>query len=244
MHARKARHGNTTEGSHTGGGSSKVEANMALVINPSAWHSDFGAISLSDVWSWLCPCVLMIQCGLLFYFFPIFLDFSIEVLFAAAMMMWEQGVAIFAPLLWMVALLFTFWLGKRKAPSGEPEPRWKCRNRAQHVRRHAHKGFGSDPGSIKTHHFHRKYPLSLRGLGHFVRNPPPVDQQHLITNLHRLSGELQSHLVHISRLLQPHSNPQIFCRDPRPAVTCRKGGMSRSKKVKQCKKKGGVNPIY
>jgi hypothetical protein len=50
-----------------------------------------------------------------------------------------------------------------------------------------------DPGSIKTHHLHRKYLLLLRALGHFVRNPPHADQQLLVNNVHHLSGEPQGY---------------------------------------------------
>jgi hypothetical protein len=120
--------------SHTGG-RDKVEANMALVLDPSAWHTDLDSvISLADVWGWIRPFCLLIQGGLLFYFFPIFLDFVIEVLFAAVPMMWEHGVTTFAPLLWLSSLLFTLWLGMScSAPPpdslADPEPRWKRRNR-------------------------------------------------------------------------------------------------------------------
>jgi hypothetical protein len=61
--------------------------------------------------------------------------------------------------------------------------------------------------------------MSLRSLGHLVRDPPDIDHQHLVNHLQRLSGALQARLVQIDMLLQPNSNPQaMYCDEPPSAV--------------------------
>jgi hypothetical protein len=130
------------------------------------------------------------------------------------------------------------WLRVRSDPPVSSEARWKRRNRRQHLKRAARKGVGMNPGSIKTHHFHHKYPMSLRALGHFVCDPPSVNQQHLVNDLHRLSGELQGYLKQIGILLRPqaHDKPSrcLHCVAPR-----QKGGPNQT----NCRQ-GGGNPLY
>jgi hypothetical protein len=75
-----------------------------------------------------------------------------------------------------------------------------------------------DPGSIWSHGFHRKHPIDLRGLGHFVRNPPPVERQNAWKHLSRIMGELQ-HYLRLLGLADPTQPPRVHV-----AGTGRKGG--------------------
>ncbi len=107
--------------------------------------------------------------------------------------LWNQGVTSFlAPLFWLAGMLVTLWLGMQVASDDEPEPRWKRRNRSQESRRQRRKRRGWSPGGIKSHGFHKRYPLSLRSLGHFVRDAPKLDSQLRHSYLHRFMRELQA----------------------------------------------------
>jgi transposase InsO family protein len=188
-----------------------AEANLGLVENetawdvrdPSAWHVGFNdSFSLQDVWGFLGPYIKLLQFGLLFHFSPIFFDFLVNILSTLGMAMWEQGYSVVAPLVWLIGLLVTLGLGLLPFQDDNPEPRWKRRNREQHDKRQQKVGRGWNPGSIRSHGFHRKYPIDLRGLGHFVRNPPKMDHQNAWKNVHRIMGELQ-HYLHLLGLADP-----------------------------------------
>jgi hypothetical protein len=85
------------------------------------------------------------------------------------------------------------------------EPRWKRRNQAKDFKKYHRRRRKVSPGSIKSHHLHRRYPISLRGLGHFIRNPPKVDQQNLVLNFHRIVGQLQNLVTQVGLLRQPNA---------------------------------------
>jgi hypothetical protein len=229
---------------HTGGaagGSDKTEANLVTsptawdVCDPSAWHSDFNATpSFHDVWLLFVPYLKLFHCGLLFHFSPLFFGFLADILHVISTLLWTQGVNVAAPLLWFLILIATLWLGLLPFSPDTPEPRWKRRNRQQSAQRQNKTRSGWDPGSIRSHGFHRAYPLDLRSLGHFVRDPPTLTNQHAWKNLDRIMGELQDYLV------------QVMFRIPDPgARTGRKGEKGRKKgcNSKQgCNNKG--NPSY
>ena len=128
-----------------------------------------------------------------------------------------------APLFWLTGMLVTLWLGMQVAPDDEPEPRWKRRNRSQESKRQRRKRRGWSPGCIKSHGFHKRYPLSLRSLGHFVRDAPKLDSQLRLSYLHRFMGELQAYLWQITllRWKKLRRSPKNRAND---AVTRRKGG--------------------
>jgi hypothetical protein len=215
--------------SHTGNGG-KTEANIGEAgpglefQDPSAWHVDlYSSLTLGEIWYMFSPYVMLLQFVTLSYFSPIFLNFAATVLWATISTLWNQGVNSLAPLCWLAGLLGTLWLGMQCAPDDEPEPRWKRRNRSKASKRQRRKSFGWSPGSIKRHNFHRKYPLSLRSLGHFVRDPPQLDRQLLHSHLHRFMGELQNYLWQITllRWKKPTRSRKNQARD---TVTRRKGG--------------------
>jgi hypothetical protein len=132
--------------------------------------------------------------------------------------MWAQGFGVVAPLVWLISLLVTLWLGLLPFQDDNPELRWKRRNQTKDAKRQQKAGRGWDPGSIQSHGFHRKYPIDLRGLGHFVRNPPPVERQDAWKHLSRIMGELQ-HYLRLLGLADPTQPPPVHV-----AGTGRKGG--------------------
>ena len=123
----------------------------------------------------------------------------------------------------MAGMLVTLWLGMQVASDDDPEPRWKRRNRSQENKRQRRKRRGWGPGSIKSHGFHKRYPLSLRSLGHFVRDAPKLDSQLLHSYLHRFMGELQAYHWQITllRWKKLRRSPKNRAND---AVTRRNGG--------------------
>ena len=219
--------------SHTGKtDNGKTEANLGLVesetawdVNdPSAWHVGLDdSFSMRDVWDLFGPYLKLLQFGLLFHFSPVFFDFLVNILSTMGMKMWEQGFSVVAPLVWLGGLMVTLWLGMLPFQDDNPEPRWKRRNRTQHAKRQRKAGRGWNPGSIRSHGFHRKYPIDLRGLGHFVRNPPKTDHQNAWKNIHRIMGELQ-HYLYLLGLADPTKPVNAASAD-----TGRKGGNKRGR---------------
>jgi transposase InsO family protein len=227
----------------------QTEANLGLVesdtawdvCDPSAWHVglDVG-VSLVDIWELFGPYLKLLQFGLLFHFSPVFFDFLVSVLHTVGMHVWEQGFRVVAPLVWILSLFATLWLGLLPFQDDNPEPRWKRRNRQQHSKRQKKAGRGWDPGSIRSHGFHRKYPLDLRGLGHFVRHPPTTDHQNAWKHIHRIMGELQ-HYLYMIGLADP-TKPV----DPTTPVHTARDGPGRqggNRKGRGRGKKDG-NPVY
>jgi hypothetical protein len=198
--------------SHTGGKpDGKAEANLGLVesanawdvCDPSAWCVGIDdSFSMQDVWELFGPCLKLLQFGLLFHFSPMFLDFIVNLLRAIGQNMWEQGFGVVAPLVWILGLLVTLWLGMLPFQDDNPEPRWRRCNGQQHAKRQQKAGRGWNPGSIRSHGFHREHPLDLRGLGQFVRNPPKTDHQNAWKHIHRIMGELQ-HYLYLLGLADP-----------------------------------------
>ena len=196
--------------SHTGG-SGKTEANLGAVgpglefNDPSAWHVNPN-LTIGDMWDFIFPWLMLFQFGMLFSYtvVPSFVA-SIPGLLLAALSgafstMWAQGATSFlAPLFWMAGMLGTFWLSMQRN-SDEPEPRWKRRKRSQESKRQRRKCRGWTPGSIKSHGFHKRYPLSLRSSGYFVRDAPTVDNQLCHSFCYRFMGELQDYLWQITML--------------------------------------------
>ena len=88
--------------------------------------------------------------------------------------------------MWIGALDVTIWL--RPPPDDNPAiPRQERRQREQDQHRsRTRRAWYS--GSIRDHDIHRKYPISLRSMGRFIRrNAPTVDQWQLqdqVNSLH------------------------------------------------------------
>ena len=220
--------------SHTGKkpDDDKTEANLGLVetstawdINdPSAWHVGINDTVLwQDIWDTFGPYIKLLQFGLLFTFSPVFLEFVITVVWATGQTMWDQGVNIVTPVVWLLGLIATLWLGMLPLPTDNREPRWQRRKRQQDVKRQHNKAqCGWDPGSIRSHGFHRKYPLPLRSLGQFVRNPPSVAHQTAWLNINRIMGELQ-HYLHVLAQAAPTTVAGIDAAKVRKGENHKKG---------------------
>jgi hypothetical protein len=149
---------------HQKGTKAKTEANVELVesatawdiVDTSAWHVGISnTFFLQDVWDVFGPCIKLLQFGLLFHFSPVFLDFIVTILLATGMAMWNQGWSVVAPILWLVGLIVTLWMGLLPFQDDNPEPCWKRRNQKQDAKRQCKARCGWDPGSIRSHRFHR-----------------------------------------------------------------------------------------
>jgi transposase InsO family protein len=253
--------------SHTGGAgkpAATTEANLGesgpgLQFNdPSVWMFDPN-LTLGDFWNLIFPYLMMFQFCMLFSYSPVPTlvatgllatpNFLMTLLSATFSTMWDHSVHSFwAPLFWVVGLLVTLWLGMQRPPDGtaddpDPEPRWKRRNRAQEIKRQRRKTRGWSPGSIKSHGFHKQYPLSLRSSGHFVTDPPKLESQLRNSYLYRFMGELQSYLWQITllRWKNPRRSRQNRAHD---TVTRRKGGHKFGPKPNQKKGKRDLGPKY
>jgi hypothetical protein len=136
----------------------------------------------------------------------------------------------------LAGLLGTLWLGMQRAPDDGPEPRWQRRNRSKGSHKQHRKRFGWSPGSIKRCKFHRQYPLSLRSSGHFVRNAPKLDRQHLHSNLPWLMGALQDHLWQIGMLCWRKPKRNQRQRAPNAITRCKGGtNFGKFRKKKGCR---------
>jgi len=118
-------------------------------------------------------------------------------------------VAILPPVMWIGALVVTIWL--RPPPDDNPAiPRQERRQPAQAQHRSPTRR-ALYSGSIRNHNIHRKYPISLRSMGHFIRsNAPTVNQRQLkdqVNSLHDRVLRLQRQLQTFMRLQSPTAVP-------------------------------------
>jgi hypothetical protein len=58
------------------------------------------------------------------------------------MTVWAQGFSVVAPLVWLISLLVTLWLGLLPFQDDNPESRWKRRNRTKDAKRQQNAGRG------------------------------------------------------------------------------------------------------
>jgi len=118
------------------------------------------------------------------------------------------NVAILPPVMWIGALVVTIWL--RPPPDDNPAiPRQERRQReqAQHRSRTRRAWYS---GSIRDHDIHRKYPISLRSMGHFIRrNAPTVDQRQLQDQVNSLHDRVLRLQQQLQTLLRPHSHTAV-----------------------------------
>jgi len=111
--------------------------------------------------------------------------------------------------MWIGALVVTIWLSP--PPDDNPAiPRQERRQRAQaqHWSCTLRAWYS---GSIRDHDIHRKYPISLRSMGHFIwRNAPTVDQWQLqdqVNSVHNRVLWLQRQLQTLMRPQSPNAVP-------------------------------------
>ena len=122
---------------------------------------------------------------------PLFSWSSLSAFFSPSVLSCGTKVECHPPILWIIGLFVPLQLGMLPFQDDNPEPRWNCRNRQQDVKGQHKARRGWNPRSIRSHGFHRKYPIDLRGLGHFLRNPPNMEHQNTWKHIHQIMGELQ-----------------------------------------------------
>jgi hypothetical protein len=82
--------------------------------------------------------------------------------------------AIIAPLLWLLmATVVIHWLPNFASTPPEPDTKEKLTRRQRRaLKQHYHKvtrqANATHVGSICSHGLHRKYPINLRSMGHFI----------------------------------------------------------------------------
>jgi len=108
--------------------------------------------------------------------------------------------------MWIGALVVTIWL--RPPPDDKPAiARQERRAQAQHRPRTRRARYC---GSIHDHGMHRKYPISLRSMGHFIRSKAPtVDQRHLQDQLNSLHDRVLRVQRQLQTLMRPHSHTAV-----------------------------------
>ena len=94
----------------------------------------------------------------------------------------RTGLPVVAPLLWAL-LVVLFWLPKLSSTLPEPDPkelptRRHCCALKQHHRKITQRANVPQVGSIRSHRLHRKYPINLRSMGHYIRRDAPTLVEH------------------------------------------------------------------
>jgi hypothetical protein len=88
--------------------------------------------------------------------------------------------ALIAPLLWfLMATIILYWLPNFTSTPPDPDPKEKptCRQRRalkQHYCKVTHQANATHIRSIRSHRLHRKYPINLRSMGHYIRSNTPT----------------------------------------------------------------------
>jgi Zinc knuckle len=161
-------HSTATHTGKTVEGNVNPQANYSgsLVPDPSAWHVNFTNNGIiDDLWEVFGNHLIVLCIGFLFAqlvpTIPTIVSFTLK-----------HHLSLLAPLLWFSILLAPLYLRLNSAPDlmDERIPRWK--RRSAHSRTRVKRGMY--PGSIRHHGLHRRYPISLRSLGHFIRRQVPT----------------------------------------------------------------------
>jgi hypothetical protein len=185
-------------------GDASPAANFSLFPDPSAWHAGFGSSTLSeDLWD-----IFGLHFfGLIFGFAMgacLFSPIPFQALLVVCSFVTTYHVAILPPVMWIGALVVTIWL--RPPPDDNPAiPRQERRQQAQAQHR-SRTRCAWYSGSIRNHDIHRKYPISLRSMGHFIwRNAPTVDQRQLQDQV----NSLHDRVLWLQRQLHTLMRPQF-----------------------------------
>jgi hypothetical protein len=118
--------------------------------------------------------------------------------------------ALIAPLLWfLLATVVLCWLPNFTSTPPEPDPKEKpTRRQLRALKRHYRKGTrrtnASQVGSIRSHGLHRKYPINLRSMGHYIRrNAPTLVERQQQLQLNNLHSKVASLLKRVDSLKRP-----------------------------------------
>ena len=130
-------------------------------------------------------------------------------------------VAILPPVMWIGVSVVTIWL--RPPPDDNPAiPRQERCQRAQaQYRSQSRRAWYS--GSICDHGIHRKYPISLCSIGHFIRrNAPTVKQWQLQDQVNPLHNRVLRLQWQLQTLMRPHPPTAVPDRGGEVGVQVRK----------------------
>ena len=126
-------------------------------------------------------------------------------------------VALIAPLLWLLmGAIVLFWLPKVVSTPPEPDSKEVTTRRhrralQQPYRKVTRRANMPQVGSIRLHGLHRKYPINLRSMGHYIRrNAPTLIEQQQQVQLNTLHCKVASLLQHVDSL--KHSTPRSSTR--------------------------------
>jgi len=204
-------------------GDASPAANFSLLPDPSAWHAGFGSSTLSeDLWD-----IFEVHFfGLIFGFAMaacLFSPIPLQALLVICSFVTTYHAAILPPVMWIGALVVTIWL--RPPPDDNPAiARQERRAQAQHRSRTRHARYY---GSIRDHSIHRKYPISLRSMGHFIRSKAPtVNQRHLQDQLNSLHDRVLRLQQQLQTLMRPQSPTAVPNRGGEVGVQVRKNRAS------------------
>ena len=129
--------------------------------------------------------------------------------------------ALIAPLLWiLMGTVVLFWLPKDFSTPPEPDSKEVTTRRhrralKQHYRKGTRRAKAPQVGSIRSHGLHRKYPINLRSMGHYIRSNAPTlierQQQVQLNTLHSKVATLLQRVDSLKRFT-PQSSTHWTCR--------------------------------
>ncbi len=129
--------------------------------------------------------------------------------------------ALIAPLLWaLLATVALFWLPKLSSKLPEPDPKELSTRRyrralKQYNRKVTRRANVPQVGSIRSYRLHRKYPINLQSMGHYIRRDAPTlveqEQQVQLNALHSKVATLLQRIESLKRPIPP-STTRWTCR--------------------------------
>jgi hypothetical protein len=190
-------------------------ANYSLVPDAAAWHVNFGMDTLaSDLWEMFAPSLVSIFLLLIGFFlgtFPVMLVFR-----AFGSFLWQHSWSLLAPLLWLFMLMSPYLLRPAIDNYFDPSPRSYRRQHGRLRDRENSRWNRSRnySGSIRHHGLHRRYPISLRSLGHFITGTPTLKDQELQHQVSLLRNQVQRLIRTVESLRTPHAHTRtVPCRN-------------------------------
>jgi hypothetical protein len=203
---------------HTGGkprDNAAANISESLLVDPSAWNVSMSDDFTSDMWNLFAPYLLCFGLGayaaLMFCGGPPIFDMVMQIIRWIVVWNWS----LLAPTLWILSIVVTLFrqplLDRHfptPPPAAPPEPltRRQRRAKAQQERRENRHGNQRRPGSIIDHGLHRNYPISLRGLGHYIRSKAPTaKERELQQQVDRLTRNVTSLRSKVRTLKNPNA---------------------------------------
>ncbi len=125
--------------------------------------------------------------------------------------LYSHQEAIIAPLLWfLMATVVLHWLPNFASTPPEPDPKEKpTRRQRRALKQHYRKvtprqANANHVGSIRSHGLHRKYPINLRSMGHYIRsNAPTLVERQQQLQLNTLHSKVATLLKRVDSLKRP-----------------------------------------